>query len=92
MNNWKKSTKYITFNSQKHVLAEIEKIASKNQSFSDKIHQLLNYEICISTKSLIATCAMIALIVGFKASSLPPQAYTYTITVINERGAYEKTY
>ena len=92
MNNWKKATETIKFNGYEEVLTEIEKLSSEESRFSGKIKNFLNYELYIPTKSILAVCTMVALIVSFKVTTLAPETYAYSITVINERGSYEKTY
>lgn len=89
---WQNATQTIQFRGEKEVIHAIIHDQNKPKTLWQKINDLLNYELLIPTKGLIATCTVFALAVGIRATYFTPQMHTYSITVINERGYHEKTY
>lgn len=92
MNEWKKATAHIKFESEMDVLLKIDQMKLEKKSLFQKISDVLNYEVAISTSSLVAVCSIFVIAFGLRVSNITPQNSTHSITVINERGQYEKTY
>lgn len=92
MNDWKKATEHIQFKSEMEVLSKIDQMQLEKKSLFQKISDMLNYEVTISTSGLIALCSVFVIAIGLRVSNITPQNSPHSITVINERGQYEKTY
>lgn len=92
MNEWNKATQHIKFESEMDVLLKIEQMKLEKRSLFQKIGDVLNYEVTISTSGLVAICSIFVIAFGLRVSNISPQNSPHSITVINERGQYEKTY
>ena len=92
MNEWQKTLQKMTFDGKHDVLHRINEIESSPLSIGQRIVNLLNYELVIPTQPVIALCTLMVIAIGVKVSNLEPSGHAYGITVINERGEYEKTY
>ena len=92
MNEWQKTMQNITFDGKHDVLQRISEIESGPLSIRQRINNMLNYELVIPTQPLIALCTLMVIAIGVKVSNPEPSSHAYGITVINERGEYEKTY
>ena len=92
MNDWQKSTQNINFRGHDEVLSKISVLKNEKKSLVQKISDLLNYEITIPTRGVVVYCSIFILAFSLRLSYFTPQSFNYSITVINERGDYEKTY
>jgi predicted RNA-binding protein associated with RNAse of E/G family len=92
MNEWNKATQHIKFESEMNVLLKIDQMQHKKKSLLQKMNEALNYEVTISTSGLVALCSIFVIALGLRVSNISPQNSPHSITVINERGQYEKTY
>lgn len=92
MNDWKKATEHIKFESEMDVLLKIDQMKLEKKRLFQKIGDVLNHEVTISTSGLVAVCSIFVIAFGLRVSNISPQNSTHSITVINERGQYEKTY
>lgn len=92
MNEWQKTMQKMTFDGKQDVLHRISQIESSPLSISQRMVKLLNHELVIPTQPVIALCTLMVIAIGVKVSTLEPTNHAYGITVINERGEYEKTY
>ncbi len=92
MNDWQKSTQNIKFESHGEVISKISAMRMEKKSLFQKIADLLDYEISIPTRGVVVYCSVFILAMSLRLTYFTPQSYSYSITVINERGDYEKTY
>jgi predicted RNA-binding protein associated with RNAse of E/G family len=92
MNNWQNSTQNIKFKGHDEVLLKISDLKKEKKNLIHKIIDLLDYEISIPTRGLVVYCSVFILAVSLRLTYFTPQSFSYSITVINERGEYEKTY
>lgn len=92
MNDWQKSTQNITFKGHDEVLSKISSMKIEKKSLFQKIKDVLDYEISIPTRGFVVYCSVFILAMSLRLTYFTPQNYSYSITVINERGDYEKTY
>ena len=82
MNDWNKATQHIKFNSEMDVLLKIDQMKLEKKSLFQKISDVLNYEVAISTSGLVAVCSIFVIAFGLRVSTISPQNSTHTITVI----------
>ena len=92
MNEWNKATEHIKFESEMDVLLKIDQMKFEKRNVFQKIGDLLNYEVTLSTSGLVAVCSIFVIAFELRVTNISPQDSTHSITVINERGLYEKTY